>query len=112
MNKKILKSKENEIAKAGRMVLAVVKAGAAYLPLDPQLPVERLRFMLEDSAALLVVTQEDLRESLPAFTGTVISLDDRMWESSAQNNPAVAVQPVLLVALVMIRVLLSCWGCC
>jgi amino acid adenylation domain-containing protein len=74
-------------------LLAVVKAGAAYLPLDPQLPVERLRFMLEDSAALLVVTQEDLRESLPAFTGTVISLDDRMWESSAQNNPAVAVQP-------------------
>jgi amino acid adenylation domain-containing protein len=37
-------------------VLAVLKAGGAYLPLDPRYPVERLRFMLDDAAAAVVLT--------------------------------------------------------
>jgi amino acid adenylation domain-containing protein len=74
-------------------LLAVVKAGAAYLPLDPLLPQERLRYMLEDSGASLVVTQENLRQSLPAFSGAVVSLDDKSWTSNSRDNLAVAVQP-------------------
>jgi amino acid adenylation domain-containing protein len=41
-------------------LLAVLKAGAAYLPLDPDYPRERLRFMLEDTAAPLLLTERDL----------------------------------------------------
>ncbi|WP_395625752.1 amino acid adenylation domain-containing protein [Daejeonella sp.] len=41
-------------------VHAVILSGAAYLPLDPDLPEERIRFMLEDSAAALLLHQEDL----------------------------------------------------
>jgi hypothetical protein len=74
-------------------LLAVVKAGAAYLPLDPLLPPERLSYMLEDSGASLVVTQDSLRESLPAFAGSVISLDDKSWKANPRDNLAVAVQP-------------------
>jgi amino acid adenylation domain-containing protein len=74
-------------------LLAVVKAGAAYLPLDPLLPLDRLSYMLKDSGASLVVTQDGLRASLPAFSGTVVSLDDRTWKSNPRDNPAVAVQP-------------------
>jgi amino acid adenylation domain-containing protein len=74
-------------------LLAVVKAGAAYLPLDPLLPRERLSYMLEDSGATLVMTQDSLRPALPAFGGIVISLDDKSWRSNPRDNLAVAVEP-------------------
>ena len=46
--------------------LAILKAGAAYLPLDPAYPAERLAFMLSDTESPLVITRGDLRERLPA----------------------------------------------
>ncbi len=48
-------------------VLAVLKAGGAYVPLDPAFPVERLRYMVEDSGAKVLVTQRALSEAL--FSG-------------------------------------------
>ncbi|MCP4657384.1 MAG: AMP-binding protein, partial [bacterium] len=47
-------------------ILAVVKAGGAYLPLDLSYPPERLAFMLEDAASPVLVTSEELAETLPA----------------------------------------------
>ena len=41
-------------------VLAVLKAGGAYLPLDPEYPLDRLEFMLEDAKAPVLITQESL----------------------------------------------------
>ncbi|OUJ73687.1 non-ribosomal peptide synthetase [Hymenobacter crusticola] len=50
-------------------LLAVLKAGAAYVPLDPSYPLERLRYMLHDTAAPLVLTTEALKSKLlPAAT--------------------------------------------
>ncbi|HYG61701.1 MAG TPA: amino acid adenylation domain-containing protein, partial [Thermoanaerobaculia bacterium] len=46
-------------------ILAVWKAGGAYLPLDPSYPRDRLAFMLEDSGVSLVLTEERWRHSLP-----------------------------------------------
>lgn len=45
-------------------VIAVLKTGAAYVPLDPNYPVERLSFMVTDSQALLLLTQERLMGKL------------------------------------------------
>ncbi|HSU14835.1 amino acid adenylation domain-containing protein, partial [Longimicrobium sp.] len=45
-------------------ILAILKAGAAYLPLDPEYPEDRLRYMLADSGARLLVTAGALPESL------------------------------------------------
>jgi amino acid adenylation domain-containing protein len=47
-------------------LMGILKAGGAYLPLDPSYPTERLRFMLEDSQAAVLLTQEKL-------------IDDRGW---------------------------------
>ncbi|WP_156496828.1 AMP-binding protein, partial [Alcanivorax sp. HI0083] len=45
--------------------LAVMKAGGAFLPLDPGYPSDRLHYMLEDSSAKLLLTSSDLLETLP-----------------------------------------------
>ncbi|WP_214322206.1 non-ribosomal peptide synthetase [Nonomuraea sediminis] len=49
-------------------LLAAWRAGAAYLPLDPEHPEERLAFVLGDSGARLVLTTPDLADRLPAGT--------------------------------------------
>ena len=58
-------------------LLGILKAGAAYLPLDPSYPPERLRFMLEDSGIRVLVTQERVRPRLngETFRGLTVRLD-------------------------------------
>ncbi len=46
-------------------ILGVLKAGGAYVPLDPQYPAERLAYILEDTQAPVLLTQESLLEGLP-----------------------------------------------
>ena len=53
----------------------VLKAGGAYLPLDPQLPAERLRFTLEDAKVDVVVTLDGLRGDLPEGPRHVVCID-------------------------------------
>ena len=76
-------------------LLAILKAGAAYVPLDPAYPRERLAFMLEDSRCPVLVTQETFASSLPAIGARVIALDGN-WECRYQHrdeNPVSAVSP-------------------
>ncbi|HEU0078084.1 MAG TPA: amino acid adenylation domain-containing protein, partial [Longimicrobiaceae bacterium] len=56
-------------------VLAVLKAGAACVPLDPSYPAERLRLMLEDAGVRLAVTSAGLAERLPAAGVEVLCVD-------------------------------------
>jgi amino acid adenylation domain-containing protein len=63
-------------------VLAVLMAGAAYLPLDPAYPVNRLAYLLADSGAPLVVTTGALADRLPATAATV-HLDRPEWTDTA-----------------------------
>ena len=66
-------------------LLAILKAGAAYLPLDPDYPAERLAFMLQDAGAPVLVTQSSLRARLPAHTARIVDLD--------VDQPTIAHQP-------------------
>ncbi|HYG61349.1 MAG TPA: amino acid adenylation domain-containing protein, partial [Thermoanaerobaculia bacterium] len=56
-------------------IVAVLKAGGAYVSLDPAYPQERLAFLLADSRAPVVLTQERLAGLLPASPAAVIHLD-------------------------------------
>ncbi|MCP3804330.1 amino acid adenylation domain-containing protein [Allokutzneria sp. A3M-2-11 16] len=56
-------------------LLAVLKAGGAFVPLDPDYPPAMLATMLEDAAAPVLITEERLRHKLDAGDGRVLCLD-------------------------------------
>jgi natural product biosynthesis luciferase-like monooxygenase protein len=56
-------------------LLGILKAGAAYVPMDPAYPRDRVAIMLEDTAAPVVLTLERLRGQLPETRAAVIALD-------------------------------------
>ena len=72
-------------------ILGVLKAGGAYLPLDPGLPLERLRFMLEDAGVTLLLTQTTLMASMPQVAPLLDLELDRADEPS--TNPKLSVRP-------------------
>ena len=56
-------------------IVGILKAGGAYVPIDPAYPKERLGYILEESKAPIVLTQESLVDGLPSFAGQSICLD-------------------------------------
>jgi non-ribosomal peptide synthetase component F len=56
--------------------LGVLKSGAAYQPLDPSYPPERLNFMINDSSAKLLIADESLLELLPDYKGDILLTKD------------------------------------
>jgi amino acid adenylation domain-containing protein len=74
-------------------VLGILKAGAAYVPLDPAYPAERLAYMLENSAARVLLTQSSLADALPASGATVLRVDADGAEigRASADRPRVAV---------------------
>ncbi len=69
-------------------LLGTLKAGGAYLPLNPEYPEERLRFMVEDSRTTHLVTTEPLLHNLPEQIPSIILLDRDGESISAQPTSA------------------------
>ncbi|WP_406278240.1 amino acid adenylation domain-containing protein [Embleya sp. NBC_00896] len=72
-------------------LLGILKAGAAFVPLDPDYPVDRLAFMVEDTATPLVVTAAGHGDRLPA--GIPQLLVDRDWPAGDVANPVAVATP-------------------
>ena len=71
-------------------LLGVLKAGGAYVPLDPAYPAERLRYMLEDSAPVALLTQSHLEALLTGFSPALPVLDlteEARWAQQPDSNP-------------------------
>ncbi|WP_037583730.1 non-ribosomal peptide synthetase [Stigmatella aurantiaca] len=76
-------------------LLAILKAGAAYVPLDPAYPAERLIYSFQDAGASLLVTQDTLRHLLPIAGAKTVCLDSG-WEPISRestDNPRSSVLP-------------------
>jgi amino acid adenylation domain-containing protein len=75
--------------------LAVMKAGGAYLPLDPAGPAERAAYMLGTADAVAVLTRAGLRDRLPATDAAVLALDEEEAALAAEpaDAPRVEVHP-------------------
>ena len=69
-------------------LLGVLKAGGAYIPLDPAYPAERIAYMLADSNAKFVLTQDTLVDTLPQHQAQSLCLDGD-W-SSIEREPQTA----------------------
>ncbi|MFC4531515.1 amino acid adenylation domain-containing protein [Sphaerisporangium dianthi] len=74
-------------------LLGVLKAGAAYLPIDPGYPADRVSFMLADAAPAVLLTQRRIRPTLPDTSARVLDLDDVLdpdaWTGGAGPLPDV-----------------------
>jgi amino acid adenylation domain-containing protein len=75
-------------------LLAILKAGGIYLPLDPSYPVERLSFMLEDSRAQILLSDEFAKSALPKSKAKIIYLDssDGIFAGQSPQNPVSCVK--------------------
>ncbi|HYN83767.1 MAG TPA: amino acid adenylation domain-containing protein, partial [Pyrinomonadaceae bacterium] len=93
------------VERSAEMVVAflgVLKAGAAYVPLDLDYPRERLSFMLEDARCEVLITREALRDRLPAGGLKVVSLDldagaIARHETSSPASGATAAHPAYVI---------------
>jgi amino acid adenylation domain-containing protein len=74
-------------------LLAILKSGAAYLPLDPFYPKERIAYIIEDSAVPMILTQQKLAQQLPASQSVVIALDSERQKLDAygDENPVAGI---------------------
>ena len=71
-------------------LLAVLKAGGGYVPLDPNYPAERLGYMLSDSAPVVVLTDAAGRNALSGHVGDVAVIDmgdEALWSEQSTDNP-------------------------
>jgi amino acid adenylation domain-containing protein len=81
-------------------ILAIMKAGAAYVPLDPAYPAERLAFMMEDAALALILAQDALADRLPPCTAQVLRTGSESWSGEPDGNLDLQVavgQPAYLI---------------
>ncbi|WP_370589185.1 amino acid adenylation domain-containing protein [Thermoactinomyces sp. CICC 24226] len=66
-------------------LLAIVKAGGTYLPIDPEYPDERIRFMLEDSQASMLLVEPGISAPV-SYQGTVAGLSPDVWKDEDPGN--------------------------
>ena len=56
-------------------LIGILKSGAAYIPLDPEYPKERLKYMVEDSGVDIILTENNLLDRIPAHINNIIQID-------------------------------------
>ena len=79
-------------------LLAILKAGCAYIPLDPDYPQARLVYIVEDAHVQVLLTRQPLRDRLAAHQAIVVCLD-RDWEQIEAEPPTPPVAPLALANL-------------
>jgi amino acid adenylation domain-containing protein len=68
-------------------MLAILKSGAAYLPIDPDYPDDRIEFMLQDAGLTVVLTQQHLQNMAPLSSVTTLCIDGNMHAEKFASWP-------------------------
>lgn len=74
-------------------LLAILKAGGAYLPLDPTYPADRIEYMVEDSGANIILSQEGIKGNLVHLNAEVISIELSLNSNKGNSIPLPEVNP-------------------
>ncbi|NVM67839.1 amino acid adenylation domain-containing protein, partial [Mucilaginibacter sp. SG538B] len=83
-------------------LLGILKAGGAYVPVDPDYPQERINYMIRDTAATIVLTDEQSKHILREYKGTLLSIDGD-WQTvsnEASFPPDTAAGPANLAYVI------------
>jgi amino acid adenylation domain-containing protein len=76
-------------------LLAILKAGSAYVPIDPDFPRERIGFIVQDAQLPIVLTEQKYQDKFTGMTATLQCLDEaqKRWHQEPITPPAVSVTP-------------------
>lgn len=81
------------------IMLGILKAGAAYLPLDRKNPIERQEYILRDSQARIILTAEKADKNVYDSLATVVPISDSQLLDRSTENPGIQVSPDQLIYL-------------
>jgi len=74
-------------------LLAILKTGAAYVPLDPSFPVDRIRFMIEDSGMSLILSSEALADGLSGVADNLLLVDKEAARIGRSSKKRIKLKP-------------------
>ncbi len=80
--------------------IGVHKAGAAYVPLDPAFPADRIAYMVKDAKMKLVITQEEIKAELPESDAEVLCVDSVSYSTEVVANPNVTTDSAKLAYVI------------
>lgn len=80
-------------------ILGILKSGGAYLPIDPEYPSERIDYILKDSEAAVLLT-DDFNDKIGDFSGKLVSINDKSIFTGDMNNLGIRSRPHHLVYVI------------
>ncbi|WP_432774041.1 non-ribosomal peptide synthase/polyketide synthase [Brevibacillus gelatini] len=80
-------------------IMAVLQSGGAYLPIDPEYPLDRIQYLLDDSQTTILLTQSHLQQSIQ-FSGSILDLNDPALYTGDSSYLAPECQPDDLVYMI------------
>lgn len=81
-------------------ILAILKTGAAYVPIDPEYPQDRISYILNDSNATTALTTENYADCFESFGGKVVLVDNLNYHIYDDSNPTHKIHPQSLAYII------------